>query len=450
MTKLLLPLLLVAMSYTAAAQKKDSVNATYSRSSLALFLMEEDQMPQKAVIVEAFKSSAFPNKFNNHNLTVRTFGADTIKLEEVDYKNLTSLGTGAAPATAAPTKKPGGSFMGGLVKSVASDATGGVTGTGSKEEFAAKANKYFTEHNVSKQVLDKWFVATDSTGKPCLSTDLIFERGLYGANQSDIEKAKSSVLGTNLLKDAGFELIDNSFVIACRYRFMSKDELVAMIESAMTAITEATGNAYAQLGAKAAVMAIKASLGAGHYVVTNSYLFQLQWNEDIANQVYATWDDMEKYNALEVPKLKYIGNETAWANVKAGIFTDKSEAELIEIATVNSTDVVLAKLEKKYDVFKTKTPIIVNEDGTITAHIGLKESLEPKDKFEVLEAVQDENGKVTYARKGIITVSKDKTKIWNNCYMADQEPDHDANIKATSFDGFKKGYMTGMLIRMIK
>lgn len=456
MKKIFISLLLVACVTGSFAQKKDSVDVNYRRSSLTLFLLEEDKMPQKEVIIDAFATAPCPDKFNDHNLPVRSFDVDALTIEEADnaaFQQAVNLTTNTPAADgAAPKKKSGGSFMSGLMKGAASEATGGTIGTATKEEFAIKANKYFLEQNVAKQVLDKWFLAQDSTGAPVFTIDVVNERGLYGASQSEIEKAKSSVLGMELLKSAGMELLNNSFVVACRYRYMSKDELVKMIDDAATAIAAAIDNQYAMLAVKASMLAVKASLGAGYYVVTNSYLYQLNWNDEVANSVWNVWDNYDAYKALDVAKLKYIGNESAWANVKAGIFTDKSETELIRIATINSTDAVIAKLEKKYDVFKTKTPLMVDpESGVMTAFVGTKEGLKPKDKFEVLEKMENPETKViTYKRKGVISVAKDKTQIWDNRYMADQEPDHNVDVKATTFEGNSKDFFSGMLIRQIK
>lgn len=229
---------------------------------------------------------------------------------------------------------------------------------------------------------------------------------------------------------------------------MPKDSLVALIGGVAVAAAEASGNSYAVMGAKAAMMALSASLGAGYYVVVNTYLFQLNWNDNVQNQLSQVWDNREAYDAADFYGFKYIGNTTGWAQVKAGIFTNKDQAELIQIATVNATDAAIAKLKKKYDVFKTKSPLMVAEDGTLYAHIGMKEGIEPKDKYEVLErAIDPKTGRTIYKSKGTITVVKDH--IWDNRYMADQEPDHDSSINETYFEG-KGDYYNGLLIRQIK
>ena len=442
MRNLFLVVLCAGMAYSGLAQKKDSINTNYQRSSLALFLMEDVGMPMKDTILQSFNTAPFPDKFNNHNVAVRSFERCTTLTEEdqAAFDAAVNLAT-SQNAAEAPKKK---GMFGKFLKAAASDASGGVVGATSKDEMAVSANKFLVDQKIAKQMFDKWFL--DSVGN--FSLALAQERGLYNATKSDVEQAASSVYGTASLADAGIDLVNNTFAVVCNYRYMPKDSLVALIGGVAVAAAEASGNSYAVMGAKAAMMALSASLGAGYYVVVNTYLFQLNWNDNVQNQLSQVWDNREAYDAADFYGFKYIGNTTGWAQVKAGIFTNKDQAELIQIATVNATDAAIAKLEKKYDVFKTKSPLMVAEDGTLYAHIGMKEGIEPKDKYEVLErAIDPKTGRTIYKSKGTITVVKDH--IWDNRYMADQEPDHDSSINETYFEG-KGDYYNGLLIRQIK
>lgn len=442
MRNLFLVVLCAGMAYSGLAQKKDSINTNYQRSSLALFLMEDVGMPMKDTILQSFNTAPFPDKFNNHNVAVRSFERCTTLTEEdqAAFDAAVNLAT-SQNAAEAPKKK---GMFGKFLKAAASDASGGVVGATSKDEMAVSANKFLVDQKIAKQMFDKWFL--DSAGN--FSLALAQERGLYNATKSDVEQAASSVYGTASLADAGIDLVNNTFAVVCNYRYMPKDSLVALIGGVAVAAAEASGNSYAVMGAKAAMMALSASLGAGYYVVVNTYLFQLNWNDNVQNQLSQVWNNREAYDAADFYAFKYIGNTTGWAQVKAGIFTNKDQAELIQIATVNATDAAIAKLEKKYDVFKTKSPLMVAEDGTLYAHIGMKEGIEPKDKYEVLErAIDPKTGRTIYKSKGTITVVKDH--IWDNRYMADQEPDHDSSINETYFEG-KGDYYNGLLIRQIK
>jgi len=442
MRNLFLVVLCAGMAYSGLAQKKDSINTNYQRSSLALFLMEDVGMPMKDTILQSFNTAPFPDKFNDHNVAVRSFERCTTLTAEdqAAFDAAVNLAT-SQNAAEAPKKK---GMFGKFLKAAASDASGGVVGATSKDEMAVSANKFLVDQKIAKQMFDKWFL--DSAGN--FSLALAQERGLYNATKSDVEQAASSVYGTASLADAGIDLVNNTFAVVCNYRYMPKDSLVALIGGVAVAAAEASGNSYAVMGAKAAMMALSASLGAGYYVVVNTYLFQLNWNDNVQNQLSQVWDNREAYDAADFYGFKYIGNTTGWAQVKAGIFTNKDQAELIQIATVNATDAAIAKLEKKYDVFKTKSPLMVAEDGTLYAHIGMKEGIEPKDKYEVLErAIDPKTGRTIYKSKGTITVVKDH--IWDNRYMADQEPDHDSSINETYFEG-KGDYYNGLLIRQIK
>ena len=404
--------------------------------------MEDVGMPMKDTILQSFNTAPFPDKFNNHNVAVRSFERCTTLTEEdqAAFDAAVNLAT-SQNAAEAPKKK---GMFGKFLKAAASDASGGVVGATSKDEMAVSANKFLVDQKIAKQMFDKWFL--DSAGN--FSLALAQERGLYNATKSDVEQAASSVYGTASLADAGIDLVNNTFAVVCNYRYMPKDSLVALIGGVAVAAAEASGNSYAVMGAKAAMMALSASLGAGYYVVVNTYLFQLNWNDNVQNQLSQVWDNREAYDAADFYGFKYIGNTTGWAQVKAGIFTNKDQAELIRIATVNATDAAIAKLEKKYDVFKTKSPLMVAEDGTLYAHIGMKEGIEPKDKYEVLErAIDPKPGRTIYKSTGTITVVKDH--IWDNRYMADQEPDHDSSINETYFEG-KGDYYNGLLIRQIK
>jgi hypothetical protein len=85
----------------------------------------------------------------------------------------------------------------------------------------------------------------------------------------------------------------------------------------------------------------------------------------------------------------------------------------------------------------------------IKADVGLKEDITEDSRFEVLERVIDDNGKVSYERVGIIRPVKGKIK--DNRYMVTEEESKDAALDATEFEKVSgKGFYQGMLIREIK
>lgn len=445
--------LLTIIATNVNAQKE--VDASYRRSSVCMILMDETSMPKRDVIQNAFLTAPMPEKYNDHNIDVRIFDASRLSITDADKaaydQAVYGEGGKSKPAVSNETKKAIGSGLGKLGKMAGGTAGAAASKTGAaassstdRNDFAVKSYKYLMEEKVAKQLFDKWFIDGGN-----FSMDLIRERGLYDASALDVQKAKSSVRGLGILEDAGEELINNTFVVVSRFRYLSKDELVAEIDAAAKAVTSQLGGSSAISSASTA--AVKASLGAGYYVRITSFLFKLNWNEDIAGKLYAElWDNMSAYNSSDIFSLQYVGEETAWANVKAGVFTNKSEAELIDIATVNASDAVLAKLEKKYDVFKTKTPILTTDP--VTAAIGMKEGVEAGDRYEILEkSVDSETGKTSYKRVGTVKVSADQ--IWDNRFMAGEEREltgEGQSFTSTKFEGDGKNLYPGLLLRQIK
>ncbi len=125
------------------------------------------------------------------------------------------------------------------------------------------------------------------------------------------------------------------------------------------------------------------------------------------------------------------------------------EEAIVQKATLKSIDAVYAKLQRKFEAFRTKTPLFSVDP--LGAKIGVKEGLEKGDKYEVLEKQIDAEGKVKWKRKGVVTV--DKKNIWDNTVDA-QEVDEEGNpvkkqdITFTHSKG-KGKYYPGMLLRHI-
>ena len=145
--------------------------------------------------------------------------------------------------------------------------------------------------------------------------------------------------------------------------------------------------------------------------------------------------------------MKFIGKQKTTSLVLFSLKEKRTEEQIIKLATVRNIDAVYAKLQKEYDIFKTKTPLY--SGNPITAKIGMKEGLVGGENFEVLEQVLDEKTRLTkYVRKGKIKVSKNR--IWDNRFNAGEDiNDKKSSETATTFSG-GKNYYSGMLIRQLK
>jgi hypothetical protein len=378
----------------------------YRRSSLYTFMVSDLQQAHNQTIQDAFTTYPIPDKFNDHNCSLRTL--PKLVNEELSKKELNQL---------------------------------------QKDSIT----QFLTQNAIAKAIVAKWFNRSEAGG---FSMNLIAERGSYNASDLDIKIAKQSERGLAMVADAGEELLQNTFVVVNNFKYTDKEEVAKKANGLLSAVSSAASAAGASglsLAADAASVGVTVA-GKGYIIKTDAHLYKLVWDEETAAIFYNDyWTedaalDAEKVAAFEnsnIFKLEYVGTETAWADLQSTAFTKKSDDELIAIATNKAGDAVIAKLQRAYEVFRTKTPLVSGDP--ITAKIGLKEGLEKGDKYEVLEQVINKEGKTEYNRVGVIKV--EKNLIWDNRYMADEE--NPTELEYTTFSGSKNKYYPGMLIRQI-
>lgn len=442
------------LTVDAHAAKKGDI-AKYRRSSLTMILMEDAEMnPEIAPIVRStFESAVAPIKFNDHNIDgFRTFVPSAIT--DADYA--------AYDAVNPPQKQTFGKALGlGLL--------GAATSNGNSDENAAKfieeqkkikrdlgtqAYKYLTENNIAHRIMDKWFaeqaIETDEAGNthvkyilPTAETGLsmttIQERAISDATPLDKIKVQAAADKLGLLTSAGMELIGNSFVVVSRYRYMTANEYAEEMAKIADANTGGLGLTDLTKSVTALGDSFKGENSKNSYVVAvRTYLFQLVWDESLQKSVSDNFDNYAAYADMPF-SLKLIGYETASAS--CGSKKERTQEEIIAMATMRAFDKVIAKLERKYEVFRTKTPIMEVEPE-VTIGIGTREGVDKKDKFEVLEQVADEKtGAVVYKRCGVMQV--EPTKIWDN----DEDSDNYREEGATVLKGKLKNIYPGMLVR---
>lgn len=377
----------------------------YRRSSLYTLMISENNRQYASEIQKTFINAAIPDKFNNHSLSMR--------------------------------KIPNA-----------------VVGHTKKEEKIriqqANISDYLEKNEIAKQLVAKWF---NRSAKGIFNIQLLAERGMYNASDMDIQLARSSKRGMTLLADAGEELIKNTFVIVNDFDYISKEKVADKSKAGLSLLKDIAEMTDVDIDTKTTDVLLT-TFGKGYVIRTFSYLYQLEWTDSVAAVFYEEyWIDKDKFDTAkkaafdnsDIFKLKYIGYEIAWADLQSTSYTKKSEEELIRIATIRAMDAAIAKLQKKYEVFRTKTPLYSSDP--IAAKIGLKEGVEKGGRFEVLEQVMDNKGRTHYKRKGIIKV--DKNHIWDNRFAADEDPNNkQSQLNFTVFKGSGKFYK-GMLIRQI-
>ncbi|WP_323787941.1 hypothetical protein [Psychroserpens sp.] len=409
MTRLTKPLILIfclCFIFSGYSQT-DNKTAEYRRSSLYTLMVADSSRNFSQLIQETFVNSKIPEKFNNHVVSERSIPKlynDTLSKADL------------------------------------------------KEAQKVAITDYLSTHDIAKSMVAKWFNRSEQGG---FNMDLISERGFYSATDLDVKIAKNSERGTAMLADAGEELIKNTFVIVNNFKYTDKEEVAKKAKGLLSGISSVASLAGAGDVALVsdAVGEGVGVLGKGYVIKTDALLFRLKWNDEVAGIFYNDyWTedgqiDEEKVKAFDesdVFELEYIGTQMAWADLQSTSFTKKTDEELITIATVKASDAVTAKLQREYEVFRTKTPLMSTEP--LSAKIGMKEGLAKGDKYEVLEQVINKEGKTEYKRVGVIKVDKDQ--IWDNRFGADEE-NTDETLEYTVFTGKKNKFYPGMLIRQI-
>lgn len=405
MKHLLLAISVAFFTLPVLSQTKTS-DLNYKRSSLYTLMLSDENKPFSEAIENSFVNYPIPDKFNEHIIEQRTIPIvmnDTVSKKELYALQLEGI------------------------------------------------SDFLTTNDIAKYMIAKWFNRSESGG---FNMDLISERGNYNATDLDVKIAQSSERGTALLADAGEELINNTFIVINNFKHTNKEEVAKKangILSMVSAVAAQAGAGDVSLIVDTAAEGVNV-LGKGYVIKTDSYLYQLVWNEEVAATFYNDyWTDdnnldsmrVKAFNETDLFKLQYIGMESAWADLQSTKYTTKTDEELVTVATLKASDAVIAKLQRTYEVFRTKTPLMSGDP--ITAKIGLKEGLEKGDKYEVLEQIIDKKGQTDYKRVGVIKV--EKNMIWDNRFMATEE--NESELEFTTFKGPKNKYYSGMLIRQI-
>jgi hypothetical protein len=436
MKKISLTLLLVSnLSVLTFAQTAQDVK--YRRSSLHTMIVETENFPKKEIVLKAFNNAPFPDKYNEHRIDKKSFNPANYPLIAEEK------------ATLYPTSKAGS-----LLKSASNTKIDSV-----EKETPLRIQKYLDKEKIANKLVAKWF---NRAADGSFDTELIIKNGAFSASFLDKKIAENSSNKDAIINAAGEELIGNTFVVINKFKYYANEPVARVIRDA--AKIEAVNSI------KIAPVLEKTLKGLdnvyektkeGYTVVATSYLYQLNWNDTTRTVFYSDYYqekgavDAKKKTAFDnsnLFKMKFIGSERASSFIMFSLKEKRTEDQVIEMATTRTIDAVYAKLQKEYDVFKTKTPLYTGYP--ITAKIGMKEGLEGGEKFEVLEQTIDpKTGVAKYEKLGTIKVDKDQ--IWDNRFTIGENPQAETitevkpAIDKTTFDGGKK-YYSGLLIRQLK
>jgi hypothetical protein len=437
MKKLFYLLIMLTFVGSINAQKKGKgkkvEDVKNRRSSLHTILIKSDKFDKQEMVLSAYSKAPFPEKYNNHSIgsdAEQTFNPNDYTVNDAERL---AVGIKAAKDESGEKKNK-------------------------NADLPATIAKHLKETGVARQLVAKWFNRKEDGS---FNVDLISERGFYSASDLDAALADKTVRGRASLADAGEELIKNTFVVVTKLNFVSNEIPAKVIYVAALAAAAKLPLPPAQVAAKKAADLAYEKAKEGYSVWTTAFLYQLNWNDSVQGVFYNDLYDKKNKDAFDKTELftmKYVGKSKANSLVLFSLKEKRTEQEVIDLATIRNINNVFTSLQKKYDVFKTKTPLFTG--NPITAKIGKKEGLVGGEKFEVLEqSIDAKTGLTVYKKKGVITV--DKEMIYDNRFNAGEgdvapessETEEGAEEKkvytATTFKGPKKFY-PGMLIRQIK
>jgi hypothetical protein len=438
MKKTIIAFSLLTFGISSFAQTQDKpVDVKYRRSSLHTMVVESEKFPQKDVVLKAFNNAPFPDKYNDHQIAQKSFNPANYTLTAEEKSKIYTS-----------------SNMGKFVFGAADLKTDSVN-----KELPVRIQKYLEKEKIANKLVAKWF---NRQADGSFDSNLVADRGVFNASFLEAKTAQASSEGQALLKTAGAELIDNTFVVINKFNFVENEPVARVIRDAakVAAGSLPMGQELAMKAADKAYDKIKE----GYSIWATSYLYKLVWNKSVENSFYTDLymekdgvdtKKKEAFDNSDLFKLEFVGDESASALVTFSLKEKRTEEQIITLSTVRIVDNIYAKLQKKYDIFKTKTPLYTGYP--ITAKIGKKEGLEGGEKFDVLEQDTDlKTGVTTY--KSIGTIKVDKDLIWDNTFNDGEapvaEPVADGKeakpvIDRTTFDGGKK-YYSGLLIKQIK
>ena len=399
-TRYILNGLLAMITLQTVAQNVDD----YRRSSVYSIMINHTDQQFANEIKEAFLQIPVPDKFNDHNLSVKVLNMD---------KKLSSA---------------------------------------SSEKENPLITEFLEKNKVASRLVGRWFNRDFFTGQ--CDMELVKERGLYNASEFDKQLASRSARGMAMLQDAGEELIGNTFVLVNDIRYVDKNKGA-----------KAVGGFLKVLGSVAAAYTgsniddLTDNIGdivetiKGFKVKINTFLYKLEWSNEQASLFYqeqyaAKPDNTKKMNfesARGTYKLKYVGKVESSGGTTSFLGINEDEPiVMVRKACQRAIDENVVDLQRNYEEFRTKSPLVSVEP--LTAYVGMKEGVSTKSRFEVLEVVEMENGSRKYNRVGVIEPIENL--IWDNRFMAVEEGAPGATLGFTTFRKVSgKDFVKGMLIR---
>lgn len=322
-----------------------------------------------------------------------------------------------------------------------------------RHEYGARALHWLKENHIASLLIGQWFNAkAEKVDGSHYNMQLIQERGAYNASELEKLRSNESVRGDALLKDAGMELIPNTYVTVTYFTVKTAQE----VSQADDWDSSWTTTMFELIRAVNPAWRSNADVKA-FWVESTTFLFKLNWDEETENKFLTEyWDqDFNKLASSNDFTLKYMGYVESNGCGYPLPGKENEDKNILSMALYDAIDNGVAKLQKEYEDFKIKVPLIEVNGKDATAFIGLKEGLGKNTKFEVLERVYNEKTN-TFRYKKVGNLKIDKSRVWENREMIEgirrSEPSvkPNPNVDRTYLLGANGSMAPGMLIRQTK
>lgn len=346
------------------------------------------------------------------------------------------------------------------------------------------------QHRLAKEIIKDWFMFDAQKG---FSTQKIVKEGMYDASAIKQELARGTVSGSVNLADAGNELIGKSFILVNDMSYINHAERAQLVSELSQAISDlgkttddlgkTLSNTNTGLGLLDATMGLIGSVTSlvglsaelvgdltksttdlldikGFAVLEATYLYQLDWSEEVQNIFYSRYytetGDQAKIQAFlndtTTFRMKYIGSMPTVTNkttvFNAGKYSKLSQNDQITITCARTMDDAINTLQTRFPDFRVYTPITditTDQKGKVTgvqAKIGQKEGVTANKKYAIRQMVMN-NGKTEY--KDIVPSLKAET-IWDNRFTLEAADQEENTINASTFKTKNNKLFKGMLL----
>ncbi len=329
-----------------------------------------------------------------------------------------------------------------------------------REDLKKEVDKVSDE--VAHQLVAKWWgIQPDGS----YDDTLLKELACYSATQNQAAEAAQTTMGAanELYNQLATPVMSTTFVTFTKLDFYENEPIAAFIRNIMMII--AGSAAPLQMAADKAYEASKE----GYTAFTNALLYQLEWNDSIANEFYNIWGadgkiDMNKFNAMKF-NLKYVGATGSSVTCMMKKEDKGKEAQhMVEKTIFKTLDKQFAQLQKSYEDFRPMVPIIgVDAKGGLIADMGTKEGVKVGSQFNILEPVTNEKGVTKYVYRGMVKVvkwSSDKegefvNGVWNNAEIdnataASQLVEETDDIVGYYLGKFKPPNLMSLFVKLAK